>query len=135
MRVSQQLLSAVEKDLKAAKLPRLSWYDVLLELRRAGPDGLRPFELQDKLLLAQYNQSRLIDRLAKAGLVSRDAYESDGRGQVLRITAQGQDTLAVMWEVYRQSIFLHFTNKLSEEDIADLGQLLKSLKPRSGNNS
>ncbi len=135
MRVSQQLLSAVEKDLKAAKLPQLSWYDVLLELRRAGPDGLRPFELQDKLLLAQYNQSRLIDRLAKAGLVSRDAYESDGRGQVLRITAQGQDTLAVMWEVYRQSIFLHFTNKLSEEDIADLGQLLKSLKPRSGNNS
>ena len=42
MRASRTTLAAIEAALKGAGLPPLSWYDALLELRRAGVGGLRP---------------------------------------------------------------------------------------------
>ena len=77
VRISQAVLSKVEADLKAADLPPLSWYDALLELERARPDGLRPYQLQERMLLAQYNMSRLTDRLAKAGYIEREDCSDD----------------------------------------------------------
>ncbi len=54
MTKSRVLLEAVESSLKSAGYPPLAWYDALLELEKAGPDGLRPFELKDRILLPQY---------------------------------------------------------------------------------
>ena len=46
MMAQQLALAAIEQDLKAAGLPPLVWYDVLLEVERAGGEGLRPFALE-----------------------------------------------------------------------------------------
>ena len=86
MRISQNVLAMVEGDLKAAGFPPLAWYDALLELRRVEPEGLRQFELQRHMLLAQYNMSRLIDRLVEARLVRRQPCPQDRRGQVINVT-------------------------------------------------
>ena len=89
MRVQQGLLAAVEQDLKKAGFPPLAWYDALLEFSRA-PDGmLRPVELEKHMLLPQYSTSRLIDRLAEAGLAERKTCPVDGRGQYVVITQAG----------------------------------------------
>ena len=79
MTKSRVLLEAVESSLKSAGYPPLAWYDALLELEKAGPDGLRPFELKDRILLPQYGTSRLLDRMVKAGLVDRRNCSEDGR--------------------------------------------------------
>jgi len=70
-RAQQRAQGEIEAALKQAGLPPLAWYDVLLETERAGKDGLRPFELERAMLLAQYNLSRLVDRMAAEGLVER----------------------------------------------------------------
>ena len=57
LKASAKLLDAVERDLKQAGLPPLAWYDALLELHRARPDGLRPGDLEKEMLLPQYNVS------------------------------------------------------------------------------
>src|SRR3712207_969513 len=84
LRAHNASLGTVEKALKAEGLPPLEWYGVLLELERAGP--LRPRDLQGRLLLAQYNLSRLLDRMAAAGTVEKQACAEDGRGQLVAIT-------------------------------------------------
>lgn len=99
MTASRVLLDRIEAALKAEGLPSLSWYDALWELERS-EGGLRPFELQERLLLPQYGMSRLLDRLVSAGLVERLAVEEDGRGQRVRITATGRETRGRMWPVY-----------------------------------
>jgi DNA-binding MarR family transcriptional regulator len=96
---SRGLVDRIEAALKAAGLPPLAWYDALWELEQAEA-GLRPFELQDRLLLPQYGMSRLLDRLVTAGLVERLAVQADGRGQLVRISAKGRDTRGRMWPVY-----------------------------------
>ena len=67
----QAAMSRVESALKAAGLPPLAWYEVLVELERAGGCGLRPFALEEALLLPQYGLSRLLARMEAAGLVVR----------------------------------------------------------------
>src|SRR4051794_31748366 len=71
------VLGAVEAELKAAGFPPLGWYDALLELSREKVDGLRPFVLEERLLLAQYNLSRVLDRIEEAGYVERLPHPDD----------------------------------------------------------
>jgi DNA-binding MarR family transcriptional regulator len=128
MRAQHRALSAIEADLKGAGFPPLSWYDMLLELRRAGDDGLRPLEIEARLLLAQHNVSRLVDRLEKAGYATRRAHETDGRGQRVVLTPSGAELLSRMWPVYRAAINRHVGRKLgSGEAAAALTDLLKRL--------
>jgi DNA-binding MarR family transcriptional regulator len=132
VRAQQQALTAVEADLKAAGFPPLAWYDVLLELSRAAGGELRPFALEQELLLAQYNLSRLIDRLEKAGYVERKTCPEDGRGQVVAITTSGRALLKKMWPTYRAAIGRHVGAKLSEDDATRLAALLGKLTDAKG---
>ena len=101
LKASAKLLAEAERDLKEAGLPPLAWYDALLELHRARPDGLRPGDLEKEMLLPQYNVSRLVDRLEAAGYAVRRPHPGDGRGQVLQITKRGPSLIRRMWKVYR----------------------------------
>ncbi len=130
MRVSQDLLTRVEADLKTAGYPPLAWYDVLLELKRAGAGGLRPQELQARMLLAQYNLSRLLDRMEGQGCVARRPCPEDRRGQIVVMAPQGRQLLKRMWPVYEAAIERHFAARLRTEDAARLGRLLAKLSPR-----
>jgi len=126
---SQSVLSAVESDLKAAGYPPLAWYDVLLELKRAGKDGLRPLALQSQMLLAQYNLSRLLDRMEGDGYVERRPCPNDGRGQIVVIAPAGRHLLKRMWPAYEAAIQRHFAARLSAEEAARLARLLGKLSP------
>ena len=119
--------SDVEGRLKAAGLPPLAWYDVLLELDRVGEHGLRPFELERVLLLPQYGLSRLLDRIAAAGHLERRPCPSDGRGQTLVITESGKDLRRRMWPVYGEAIEAAVGSKLAETEASDLSALLRKL--------
>lgn len=129
---AQQLAQgAIESRLKAAQLPPLAWHDALLELERAGTCGLRPFELERALLLSQCNLSRLIDRLEKKGYAGRRAYEQDGRGQVVVITAPGKSVRRRMWAVYGPAIQGALGAHLTPRQTAVLDELLGAMVEKS----
>jgi DNA-binding MarR family transcriptional regulator len=127
MRARDTVLGAIEADLKAAGLPPLGWYDVLLELARAPGGRLRPFELEQQILVAQYNLSRLIDRLEKEGLIARAPHEQDARGQWIVVTEEGRTMQARIWKVYARSIQKHVGDRLDDKAAATLAELLSRL--------
>ncbi len=118
------VLEDVERALKAAGLPPLEWYDVLLEVERAGPDGLRPYALQERLLLPQYGMSRLIDRMERAGLVAKHRCDADRRGFEVRITALGRRTRRQMWPVYSAALGQALQDSMPTERMKALAELL-----------
>jgi DNA-binding MarR family transcriptional regulator len=126
VRARETVLGAIERDLKAADCPPLAWYDVLLELVRAPQGRLRPFEIEKATLLAQYNLSRLLDRLEREGLVTREPCDDDGRGQWAVITDKGRAAQARTWKVYARSIQRHVGEKLDDK-AATLADLLGRL--------
>ena len=117
-------LATIETRLKTAGLPPLVWYDVLLEAERAGEEGIRPFELERAMLLAQYNLSRLLDRIERGGYVERRACDADGRGQMIVITDAGRAMRRKMWPVYAEAIEAALGRRLSEAQAEALDELL-----------
>jgi DNA-binding MarR family transcriptional regulator len=98
----------VNRDLAAADLPDIGWYDVLWPLHRAPGRRLRMGELADQAVLSRTGLVRLVDRLERAGMVRREAVEGDRRGSAVAITEPGSDLLKRMWPVYRAAIEEHF---------------------------
>lgn len=123
-RAHRTLLDRVELPLKKNGLPPLDWYDVLLELSKAGDSGLRQYEIGERVLLNKHNLSRLIDRLEKNNLVRRYACAEDGRGNRINITAEGKKLMQQVWPVYREALQANFGEKLASKEVAELTRLL-----------
>jgi len=121
----QYLIEKVEQELKQKKLPPLSWYDVLLELDKVPEGSLRLNDLGKRILLDKYNVTRLIDRLEKRGLVSRDACQVDGRGKFACITEKGRELRKRMWPVYYNVIKEHFLSQFNKKE---LGQFISCIE-------
>jgi len=124
MQSQRVLLERVEARLKSEGFPPLGWYDALLEIERVWPDGLRPFELQQRLLLPQYSMSRLLDRLEKAGFIRRVACDDDGRGQLVTVTDAGLRLRQDMWPVYADFLAKAVQDRLPAEDLRHLADRL-----------
>lgn len=127
VRARQLLLERIERDLKAAGLPPLRWYDVLLELRRAGRAGLRQFEIGEAVLLTKYNVSRLLGRLEEERLLVRYVCEEDARGAQVLITEEGEALLKRMWAVYGRALGEHFAQHFTKAELEQLAALLGRL--------
>ncbi len=127
LRAHKTALSAVEAALKGAGLPPLAWYDVLLELERTPNATLRPFELQERLLLPQYGLSRLVGRMGDAGLVEQRPCVTDGRGQLIALTKAGRDMRRRMWRTYGPAMHSAVGDKLTPDERRALAGLLDKL--------
>ena len=73
-------------------------YNVLRILRGAGEGGLACGEIGERLLTRDPDITRLLDRLARQGLISRSRDETDRRVVTTRITRAGLDLLATLDE-------------------------------------
>lgn len=122
-------LRAVERRLKAKKLPPLAWYDVLLEIERAG-GRIRLGELAARIVIEPYNTTRLLDRLETAGLLRREKAAGDRRGAVAVLTDKGAALRQRMWPHYRRAIAETFAAALSEREAATLTRTLKKVIAR-----
>ena len=127
LRAQQTAMALVELALKRAGFPPLAWYDVLLELHRGPETGMRPFELERRLLLPQYGLSRLIDRIEAAGYVERRPFDGDGRGQIILITEQGRALRRQIWPVYADAIQQAVGDRLDDAEAKTLADLLAKL--------
>ena len=124
MRAQQAAVLKIERAFREAGLPSHAWYDVLWELDRGSASGLRPGELERRLLITQSNISRLIDRLEAKGLVERRACERDGRAQHVAITAAGRDMRRRMWPIYARAIAHAIGRHMSEREAAAISTIL-----------
>ena len=122
-------VGAIEAKLGATEEIPLTWYDVLWTLRKRGGDCcLRFRELQQEIVLSRSALSRVIDALAKAGLVKKTPCETDARGVDVELTDKGQKALASAWPVYSDGIVEHFARYLSNEDCTQLAAILAKVE-------
>ena len=107
-------------------------FDVLATLRRQGaPFELRASQLAGQLMLTASGTTKRLDRLARDGLVQREACEDDRRGVMVRLTTKGR---RVVDAVYPE----HMANEarlvagLTKAEQRDLARLLRKLTESLG---
>ena len=120
MRAQQKALLKVERAFRRAGLPTYAWYDALWQLDQAGDDGLRPREIEQQVLIAQSNISRLIDRMEAEDVVARLPHAQDGRGQIVVITEKGRALRKRMWPIYAEIIGEIVSSNVSDREAASL---------------
>lgn len=103
-------------------------YDLLFNLSRLPGHRARPRDLHQHLLLSQPSVSRLIDRMADRGYVTKTPDEDDGRGIVVTLTEAGFAAFRRAAPVHAASIVRRFGDALDDEELQTLIRLCDRLR-------
>jgi DNA-binding MarR family transcriptional regulator len=98
-------------------------YNVLRILRGSDADGLCRNEVRDRLLTRMPDATRLLDRMEKAGLISRSREQEDRRLVTTRLTKKGRqlvdDLDPIVARQHRERL-----GHLTDKQLATLNSLL-----------
>jgi DNA-binding MarR family transcriptional regulator len=102
-------------------------YDVLLTVTR-GPDmTARLRDVTANMLISQPSVSRLVDRMAARGLISKCADPDDGRGALVRATDEGASAFRRIATAHGKSIAERMST-LTDDELAQLRDLTTKLR-------
>ena len=108
----------------------LNEYDVLLNLSQHEDRRLRIKDLNRRLLLTQPSVSRLIDRLASRGIVSKTSDPADARGIVVELTEPGFSLFRRVALSHMESIADHVGSCLDDDELRQLTELTDKIRLR-----
>jgi len=117
----------LESDLLAEQQLPLASYDVLVQLVEAPQHRLRMSELAEKVLLSRSGLTRLVDRLEREGLVSREPCEDDARGLFTVMTAAGYERLRGATGTHLRGVAEHGMGRLDDDQARQLSALLAQM--------
>jgi DNA-binding MarR family transcriptional regulator len=126
LRAHATVSRVLEAELVAEERLSLAAYDVLVQLVEAPGHRLRMTELAEAVLLSRSGVTRLVDRLEKAGLVSRCPVAGDGRGVAAELTEAGLNRLRVASRTHLTGVMRHFIEPLGD-DLAILERISRRL--------
>ncbi len=92
LKTADALGQEAEQLIRAADLTSTQ-YNVLRILRGAGPQGLACREIGERMITHDPDITRLLDRMEKRGLITRERQKDDRRVVKTRITRQGLDLI------------------------------------------
>jgi DNA-binding MarR family transcriptional regulator len=117
LRVNAALMKAFDAE-QAGFGITTSEFEVLAMLARHPAGRMRMAELAESVLLSASGMSRLVERLHRRGLVTRETDASDRRGALAVVTDAGRDLAAgaeaVHWASVRKRFLSHFTDEEQE---------------------
>jgi DNA-binding MarR family transcriptional regulator len=102
-------------------------YDALFNLSRAPEHTLRIRDLNEEVLLTQPSISRLVDRLAQRGLVTKCLDPHDGRGTLVTLTDEGYALFRNAAKIHAKSIVSRMSDNLDGDELAELARLTRKL--------
>ena len=131
LQVHARVTHALDVQMRAEHGMSVSAYEVLLFLEEAPDHRLRMAEIADRVLLSRSGCTRLIDRLAKLGYVTRSAAETDGRGSYAALTDAGLETFRAAQRTHREGVRTYFLDHLNATDTIVLGDIWTRFKAQA----
>jgi DNA-binding MarR family transcriptional regulator len=126
-RAQVRITRRLEAELLVAHDLPLASYEVLMQLAEADGRRLRMNDLADRVLLSRSGLTRLIDRLQRDGLVTREACPDDARGLFAVLTDAGAGRLAEATPTYLRGIRTQFLDMLGSGEIGQIRAMLGRL--------
>jgi DNA-binding MarR family transcriptional regulator len=111
----------------------LSSFEVLVELSEADQRRMRMSELAHAVSLSRSGLSRLIDRLAREGLIERTPCPDDARGAFAVLTDSGVARLEQVTPAYVGAVREDFLAHFSPDDLVQLAEFWRRLLDGNGN--
>jgi DNA-binding MarR family transcriptional regulator len=124
LRAHAELIDVLARELAEEHDLPISWYDVLLHLAEAPERQLRMHELAENLLVSRSAATRFVDRMEKAGLVTREVCASDRRGMFVVLTDEGRRRLREAAPTHLDGVARLFSANITEAEAEVIGAAL-----------
>jgi DNA-binding MarR family transcriptional regulator len=121
LRAHAVLAKALDAQLEATHGLQLSSYEVLMYLADAEGERMRMCDLASSILLSRSGLTRLVDRLAREGLIERVACHDDARGQFAKLTPAGREKLDAARVTHLAGVRALFLGRFTVEELELLG--------------
>jgi DNA-binding MarR family transcriptional regulator len=125
-RTAEYVGSRGAEVLKQAELTPTQ-YNALRILRGAGTEGLTCGEISERMVTKDSDITRLLDRLERRGLISRERPENNRRVVITRITDEGLRILAELDDPMQES-HIRLAGHLGEQRLKALNELLEAMR-------
>jgi DNA-binding MarR family transcriptional regulator len=127
IRAHSRVVRKLEAELEAEQGLTLPAYEVLAHLSEAPDQRLRMSELAAHAVLTPSGLTRLIDKLAREGLVRRDKCDADARVVYAVLTEVGLQRLQSAYPTHLRGVRQHLIDWLSQEQLEGLAGALGEL--------
>jgi DNA-binding MarR family transcriptional regulator len=131
LRVHASLVKELDTDLEAQYQLPLTSYDVLSMLADQPGGKMRMCDLADAVVLSRSGLTRLVDRMAREGLIARAVCASDARGAYAVLTAAGRDRLRGAQPLHHESVHRCFLGHFSDDELRLLAGFWERVLPQS----
>lgn len=125
-RAQHEVFGDVNHDFGSATLSQAE-YDVLLTVTRGDGMTARLRDVTANMLISQPSVSRLVDRMAARGLISKCPDPEDGRGALVRATPDGAAAFRKIASAHGRAIAERMS-VLSDSELAQLRELTAKLR-------
>jgi DNA-binding MarR family transcriptional regulator len=129
VRSHRRLTDLLGNQLEQAVGIPLIWFDVLIHVASAPEGWLTMSKLSTDVALTTGGVTRLVDRMAEAGLVERQNCPKDRRSVHVVLTPEGQATLTRAIGAHIEGIDRHLIEPLTASDRLALARVLTKLLP------
>ncbi|MFK4790815.1 MarR family winged helix-turn-helix transcriptional regulator [Microbacterium sp. ZW T5_56] len=102
-RAQHRVFEEISRDFDGSLLSQQE-YDVLLTVVRSADMTARLRDVTSRSLISQPSVSRLVDRMAARGLVTKRTDPDDGRGSLITATAEGERRFRILGTRHGTSI-------------------------------
>ena len=116
MLASVVVTRALDRDLVRQAGLTLPEHHLLAIINEADPEGIRPTDLQLLSTLTKSGLTRAVDRLEALGLITSRVCPTDGRGQLLVLSAKGRQKMRRAAPDFFRSVARHFADHLTDRE-------------------
>ena len=103
-------------------------FEALLRVARSPEHRMSMGQLAEQMVLTSGGVTRLIDRLAADGLITRASCPTDRRVQWAQLTGAGTEKIACALETHLADLDHHFFSAMSSEELGALLPVLDRLR-------
>ena len=121
------LTDRLSRDMQAQHALTFADYEILVWLSEAPDRRLRMSELARRALSSRSRLSHQIDRMERAGLVTREVCTEDRRGSFAVLTDSGWRTIVQAAPDHVASVRTNLVDLLSPEEFAALGSACRKV--------
>lgn len=132
LRSCVMLMDRLDRQLQARVGLPLSWYEVLQELDSAPGGRLTMRQLADSVMLSKSGVTRLVDRMAEAGLIQRLACADDGRVCFAVLTSRGRGVLKQAKPIASEGVEQYFAQHISDDEARVMADALTRVLSSAG---
>ncbi|QYF73783.1 MarR family winged helix-turn-helix transcriptional regulator [Cryobacterium sp. PAMC25264] len=104
-----------------------SLFELLLVVGRAGPGGIAARDIAQARVLTSGGATRLVNRAAERGLITRRVSDDDGRVQLIELTPHGEEVLLAASTLHAHNVQRYLLDVLPADQAEAFAQTIRTL--------